>query len=68
MKNFWTSLLGSLAAMVIFAAGVLVVVTHQVKITGISGLHTNSGAGVALRSAGSTLKVITRLAPPPIHR
>ena len=26
MKNFWTSMLGSLAAMVIFAAGVLVVV------------------------------------------
>lgn len=48
--------------------GVLVVVTHQVNITGLSGIHPSSGEGVVLRSAGNTLQVVTRLAPPPIHR
>lgn len=44
--------------------GVLVVVTHQVNITGLSGVYPASGEGVALRPANGQLQVLARLAPP----
>lgn len=44
--------------------GVLVVVTHQVNITGLSGVYPASGEGVALRPADGQWQVLGRLAPP----
>lgn len=45
--------------------GVLVVVTHQVNITGLTGIFPASGEGVALRwTAGGSGQVLGRLAPP----
>lgn len=46
--------------------GVLVVVTHQVNITGLSGIFPSSGEGVVLRGAQGSLAVQGRLAPPPV--
>jgi len=40
--------------------GVLVVVTHQVTVTGLSGIYPASGEGVALRGG----EVLARLPPP----
>ncbi|KQW44574.1 MULTISPECIES: histidine phosphatase family protein [unclassified Roseateles] len=45
--------------------GVLVVVTHQVTITGLSSVFPASGEGVAMRWAGGGGKVLGRLAAPP---
>lgn len=46
--------------------GVLVVVTHQVTITGLSGIFPASGEGVAMRWTGGRAAVLGRLeAPPP---
>ncbi|RTL40062.1 MAG: histidine phosphatase family protein [Burkholderiales bacterium] len=45
--------------------GVLVVVTHQVNVTGLSGVYPSSGEGVALRPAAGQLAVLGRLDPPP---
>lgn len=44
--------------------GVLVVVTHQVNITGLSGVYPASGEGVALRRTGDGLAVLGRIEPP----
>jgi phosphohistidine phosphatase SixA len=43
--------------------GVLVVSTHQVNITGITGVVPASGEGIVLRSTHSGLEVIGRLSP-----
>lgn len=45
--------------------GVLVVVTHQVNVTGLSGVYPASGEGVALRPRAGQLDVLGRLAAPP---
>jgi len=45
--------------------GVLVVVTHQVNVTGLSGIYPASGEGVALRWAQGVPRVLGRLDPPP---
>jgi broad specificity phosphatase PhoE len=45
--------------------GVLVVVTHQVTITGLSGVFPASGEGVALRWTAGRNEVLGRLAAPP---
>lgn len=45
--------------------GVLVVVTHQVNITGLTGIFPSSGEGVALRFGGGKLAVLGRIDPPP---
>lgn len=46
--------------------GVLVVVTHQVTITGLSGVYPASGEGVAMRWSAGRAEVLGRLeAPPP---
>ena len=45
--------------------GVLVVVTHQVTITGLSGIYPASGEGVAMRWTAGRGEVLARLAPPP---
>jgi phosphohistidine phosphatase SixA len=45
--------------------GVLVVVTHQVNVTGLSGIYPASGEGVALRPRAGQAEVLGRLAPPP---
>jgi phosphohistidine phosphatase SixA len=42
--------------------GVLVVVTHQVNITAITGITPASGEGVVLKRTGSKLKVLGRIA------
>ena len=44
--------------------GVLVVVTHQVTITGLSGIHPASGEGVALRWVDGRAEVLGRLDAP----
>ncbi|WP_377155283.1 histidine phosphatase family protein [Roseateles sp. UC29_93] len=44
--------------------GVLVVVTHQVTITGLSGIHPASGEGVALRWVDGRAEVLGQLAAP----
>lgn len=44
--------------------GVLVVVTHQVTITGLSGVHPASGEGVALRWSDGSAAVLGRLTAP----
>lgn len=43
--------------------GVLVVVTHQVNISMLTGLGTASGEGVVVRPQGAGLEVLGRLAP-----
>jgi phosphohistidine phosphatase SixA len=43
--------------------GVLVVVTHQVNITALSGIHPASGEGVVVRPKGEALEVVSRLQP-----
>jgi phosphohistidine phosphatase SixA len=45
--------------------GVLVVVTHQVNVTGLTGIYPASGEGVAVRWTGGTLQLLGRQAPPP---
>ncbi len=45
--------------------GVLVIVTHQVNVTGLSGIFPASGEGVALRPGAGQTEVLGRLAPPP---
>lgn len=47
--------------------GVLVVVTHQVNITGLTGVFPASGEGVALRGDGAELRLLGRIAPPATH-
>lgn len=44
--------------------GVLVVVTHQVNVTGLSGVYPASGEGVAMRWTAGRGEVLGRLAPP----
>lgn len=44
--------------------GVLVVVTHQVNITGLTGVFPASGEGVALRWDGPEPRLLGRIAPP----
>ena len=43
--------------------GVLVVVTHQVNITALTGLVPRPGEGVVVKPARNTLKVLGRLVP-----
>ncbi len=43
--------------------GVLVVVTHQVNITALTGIVPASGDGVVVAPEGGRLKVVARLAP-----
>jgi phosphohistidine phosphatase SixA len=43
--------------------GVLVVVTHQVNITALTGSSTASGEGVVLHRQGGELAVVARVAP-----
>lgn len=45
--------------------GGLVVVTHQVNITGLSGVYPASGEGVALRPRAGQLDLLGRLEAPP---
>lgn len=45
--------------------GVLVVVTHQVNITGLTGIFPASGEGVAMRWTDGAPLVLGRLEPPP---
>jgi broad specificity phosphatase PhoE len=45
--------------------GVLVVVTHQVTITALSGVHPESGEGVALRWTDGRAGLLGRLPAPP---
>ena len=44
--------------------GALVVVTHQVNITALTGIVPSSGEGVVLQNAGNNLKVVGRIPPP----
>lgn len=44
--------------------GMLVVVTHQVNVTGLSGIYPASGEGVALRWSAGKPELLGRLAPP----
>ena len=44
--------------------GVLVVVTHQVTVTGLSGVYPSSGQGVAMRWRSGHAEVLGRLDPP----
>ncbi|MDT7838681.1 hypothetical protein [Aquabacterium sp. OR-4] len=46
------------------APGLLVVVTHQVNITALTGIHPASGEGVQLRWQGGAWQVAGRIAPP----
>jgi phosphohistidine phosphatase SixA len=43
--------------------GALVVVTHQVNISALTGLTPTSGEGVVLQRAGGALKVVGRITP-----
>jgi hypothetical protein len=42
---------------------VLVVVSHQVNISALTGTPTSSSEGVVVRPAGKVLEVLTRLQP-----
>jgi len=42
---------------------VLVVTTHQVNITALTGVYPSSGEGVVLRPRGDGVEVIGRLPP-----
>ena len=44
--------------------GALVVVTHQVNITALTGLGVSSGEGLVLRPRGEELALVGRIAPP----
>lgn len=44
-------------------AGALVVVTHQVNITKLTGIYPASGEGVVLKKQGSELTVVARFTP-----
>jgi hypothetical protein len=44
-------------------AGVLVVVTHQVNITALTGVVPDSGEGVVIALRGRDLKVMGRITP-----
>ena len=44
-------------------SGVLVVITHQVNITALTGLGATSGEGVVVRASEDRVEVIGRLAP-----
>ncbi|MFG6462328.1 histidine phosphatase family protein [Roseateles sp. DXS20W] len=46
--------------------GVLVVVTHQVNVTGLSGVFPAAGEGVALRRTTGPHALLGRLAPPAV--
>lgn len=48
--------------------GVLVVVTHQVNITGLTGVFPSSGEGVAMRWSQGRGEVLGRIEPPPTTR
>ncbi len=43
--------------------GTLVVVTHQVNISALTGQGTASGEGIVLRAEGDTLKLVGRIQP-----
>ena len=43
--------------------GTLVVVTHQVNVTALTGIYPASGEGVVLTSDGRALRVVGRIAP-----
>ena len=43
--------------------GALVVVTHQVNITALTGLTPSSGEGIVLQRSGDSLRVLGRLPP-----
>lgn len=43
--------------------GALVVVTHQVNISALTGIAPSSGEGVVLRKNGAKLEVVARLSP-----
>lgn len=43
--------------------GVLVVVTHQVNITALTGIFPASGEGIVLHRQGSALEVVAKVAP-----
>ena len=43
--------------------GLLVVVTHQVNITALTGIFPNSGEGVVVAPDGDALKVVGRISP-----
>ena len=43
--------------------GVLVVTTHQVNITALTGLGAASGEGVVVRATGDRVEVLGRVAP-----
>ena len=47
--------------------GVLVVVTHQVNITGLTRIFPSSGEGVVLRISDGSLNVLGRIEPPPVR-
>ncbi|NML16569.1 histidine phosphatase family protein [Azohydromonas sp. G-1-1-14] len=44
--------------------GALVVVTHQVNITALTGLGVSSAEGIVLRPRGDDLALVGRIAPP----
>lgn len=44
--------------------GVLVVVSHQVNISALSGIAPRSGEGIIMRRDGAGLRVLARLPPP----
>lgn len=44
--------------------GALVVVTHQVNITALTGIVPSSGEGIVLQGTGGSLKVIGKIPPP----
>lgn len=43
--------------------GILVVVTHQLNITGLTGVYPQSGEAIVLKAAGDKLEVVGRIAP-----
>jgi phosphohistidine phosphatase SixA len=43
--------------------GTLVVVTHQVNITALTGIYPQSGEGIVLRGQANQLKVVGRITP-----
>jgi phosphohistidine phosphatase SixA len=46
--------------------GVLVVVTHQVNITALTGIYPASGEAVVLQKAGTALQTLGRFTPAPV--
>jgi phosphohistidine phosphatase SixA len=43
--------------------GTLIVVTHQVNITALTGIYPQSGEGIVLQKQGNQLKVVGRITP-----